>query len=159
VAGSISFLFGLIAHFLVTFFWGMFLGRLSALVFPRRLHGLWLVPVLLVLVGMMGVVTLNCGLWYRMGFGEVRLEDSLCSASIPMMVAVIMWAVSPRMKAVRYFSCVKCGYDIHATLVSPRCPECGHVLLIGEDYPYLPQHVEALESFGNAGSSIEEEEE
>jgi hypothetical protein len=34
--------------------------------------------------------------------------------------------------------CIRCDYDIRESIAAGRCPECGHVLIAGVDYP-LPK--------------------
>lgn len=145
------------------FLWAFVLSRGALAFVPKRRHGWWLIPSFLVALPL--VVIAHVWLAMRaMGAWGMRVPPldhthivgcGIVGASLAVVVSVL-WLWWPRPEPRYYFRCSKCGYDVHGSLHAFRCPECGHVLVIGTDVPYLPRHLRALEELGQQGASSEE---
>ena len=109
----------------------------------------WLMPAMWILFFAMDILMVGC----TSGFQTIMTEydrhfvylilissmgGSLASLLLPRQTA----DQGPR----QFYRCAKCGYDIHASLPSGRCPECGHLFEVGKDIPYLPKHLRAMEN-------------
>jgi hypothetical protein len=142
---------------LVLAFWPAFLARAAIELAPRRGYVFLVLPALaltiaVVTLGTITAITVAAERYtgHSRPFIQQFLDGVPASAYTGIFVGIFttgIWLIMPRDKPTpNFYHCAKCGYQLQGSLHSSRCPECGHALELGLDYPYLPHHLKALET-------------
>jgi len=129
-----------------TLVWAFPLGLAVGTLFHRRWHILWLFPVALPLTATilyLGFTTaeilpsgnaLDLNPANSPGMYHVPIAMTVCPFSAAGIAFGFLAHPRPYAMPKRY-RCIACGYDISRNLSTGRCPECGHQLIPGVDFP------------------------